>query len=307
MKLSCSKFTFMVSRYTNQAYDEAYEVEDDESELSEEEEQSISPSSGTLPKPRTAAHMSPSHDDHDDHFAESQTPSSSSSTHHEFYNPADYAHLPVSAEVKELFNYITRFKPSPVPIEAPLRPFLPDFVPAVGEVDAFLKVPRPDGKPDGLGTARLDEPSAVESDRALLTLQLKKALKVEFSDVEEHLGVKRLHNAEQHADEVDKWIDDVKKMHADLPLPTIQYSRRMPDLEALMQVWPIEVEAHLAANPLTEYIDQLTDFSTTELAKIVCSLLDVPVHNGHIIESLHVLFSLYAQVRSNQHFIAASN
>ena len=27
-----------------------------------------------------------------------------------------------------------------------LKPFIPDFIPAVGEVDGFIKVPRPDGK-----------------------------------------------------------------------------------------------------------------------------------------------------------------
>ncbi|EKU20917.1 intraflagellar transport protein 46 isoform 2-like protein, partial [Nannochloropsis gaditana CCMP526] len=28
---------------------------------------------------------------------------------------------------------------------------IPDYLPAVGEMDAFLKMPRPDGVPDDLG------------------------------------------------------------------------------------------------------------------------------------------------------------
>jgi len=28
------------------------------------------------------------------------------------------------------------------------RPFIPDFIPAVGDIDAFIRVPRPDGQPE---------------------------------------------------------------------------------------------------------------------------------------------------------------
>ena len=59
------------------------------------------------------------------------------------YSAAEYAHLPVSDEVKELFQYITRFKPHTIELETRLKPFIPDYIPAVGEIDAFLKVPRP--------------------------------------------------------------------------------------------------------------------------------------------------------------------
>jgi len=61
------------------------------------------------------------------------------------YNPAAYANLPCSSEVKELFDYIQRYKPQKIDLETKLRPFVPDYIPAVGEVDAFLKMPKPDG------------------------------------------------------------------------------------------------------------------------------------------------------------------
>lgn len=56
------------------------------------------------------------------------------------YDPADYANLPVSTEIKELFQYITRYAPQSVELEHSLKPFIPDFIPAVGDIDAFLKV-----------------------------------------------------------------------------------------------------------------------------------------------------------------------
>lgn len=36
-------------------------------------------------------------------------------------------------------------------IDTKLRAFVPDYIPAIGEVDAFLKMPRPDEKPETLG------------------------------------------------------------------------------------------------------------------------------------------------------------
>ena len=67
------------------------------------------------------------------------------------YNPADYSNLQVSAEVKELFEYIQRYKPQKIDLDTKLKPFIPDYVPAVGEVDACLKMPKPDGQKEDLG------------------------------------------------------------------------------------------------------------------------------------------------------------
>lgn len=67
------------------------------------------------------------------------------------YNPADYANLDVTSEIKELFKYITRYQPETKELDSKLRPFIPDYYPAVGEVDAYIKMPRPDAKEEILG------------------------------------------------------------------------------------------------------------------------------------------------------------
>lgn len=36
-------------------------------------------------------------------------------------------------------------------LDTRLKAFVPDYIPAIGEVDAFLKMPRPDGEPEVLG------------------------------------------------------------------------------------------------------------------------------------------------------------
>lgn len=79
--------------------------------------------------------------------------------------------MPVSGEIKELFEYIQRFKPQRVDLETKIRPFVPDFVPAVGEVDAFLKMPKPDGTKEDLGIIVLDEPALNNEDKTVLELK----------------------------------------------------------------------------------------------------------------------------------------
>ena len=99
-----------------------------------------------------------------------------------------------------------------------------------------------------------------------------------------------------------RWIDSVTKLHKSKPPPQVHYSRTMPDIEQLMQVWPEEME---------KLFDQVAlpspdmDLSVKEYAKIVCTLLDIPVHPRDpkaIVQSLHVLFTLFSEFKGNQHF-----
>lgn len=65
----------------------------------------------------------------------------------------------MSNEVKELFKKIERYQPVPVEMKGTLKPFIPEYIPSVGEVDAFLKMPRIDSKEEMLGLTVLDEPT----------------------------------------------------------------------------------------------------------------------------------------------------
>ena len=66
-----------------------------------------------------------------------------------------------------------RFQPQDIVLETKLKPFIPEYVPSIGDIDAFLKVPRPDGKADTLGLTVLDEPSSRQSDPHVLNLQMR--------------------------------------------------------------------------------------------------------------------------------------
>lgn len=48
------------------------------------------------------------------------------------YQASDYAHLPVSQELKELFKSIQRYSPNILDIDSKLKAFIPDYIPAIG-------------------------------------------------------------------------------------------------------------------------------------------------------------------------------
>ena len=144
------------------------------------------------------------------------------------YNPEDYAHLNVSSEVKDLFQYITRFKPQEVDLDTSLKCFIPDYIPAIGEMDPFLKVPRPDGKPDFLGLKCLDEPSSQQSDPTVLELQLRAvSKKQQYGDV----VVRSIENASKTPNAINKWINSINDLHRTKPPQQVHYKRSMPDLD----------------------------------------------------------------------------
>jgi Intraflagellar transport complex B protein 46 C terminal len=59
--------------------------------------------------------------------------------------------LPARLLVQHVFSYISAHHAVPPELRLVLRPFMPDYIPALGGTDTFIKVPRPDGQPDWLG------------------------------------------------------------------------------------------------------------------------------------------------------------
>lgn len=77
----------------------------------------------------------------------------------------------------------------------------------------------------------------------------------------------------------------------------------MPDIEDLMQEWTPEMEEAFNQIP---FPGPEIDIDLKDYAKIVCGMLDIPVHQGthkkSLVEALHLLFSLYAEFKANPHF-----
>uniref|UniRef100_A0A3Q2E9G9 Intraflagellar transport protein 46 homolog n=1 Tax=Cyprinodon variegatus TaxID=28743 RepID=A0A3Q2E9G9_CYPVA len=195
------------------------------------------------------------------------------------YDPADYANLPVTTEIKELFQYITRYSPQTLELEHCLRPFIPDFIPTAGDIDAFLKVQNHNTQT--VSDLYLKPKPCAPS---LSLLQLKKVTSVASPHTNPRV--------------VDSWVDSISALHRSKPPASVQYGRPMPDIDSLMQEWPPELEEGLGrlqlpparlSCDLRQYVD------------IICSLLDIPVY-GSRVHSLHLLFSLYLEFRDSQHF-----
>ena len=106
-------------------------------------------------------------------------------------------------------------------------------------VRASAQIDRPDGKPEALGLKCLDEPSTQQSDPTVLDLQLRAVSKT--SSIEP-TTVRCIEHADKNPKEVQKWIQSIAELHRNKPLPQVYYSKPMPDIERLMQVWPPEFE-----------------------------------------------------------------
>ncbi|XP_022250146.1 intraflagellar transport protein 46 homolog [Limulus polyphemus] len=77
----------------------------------------------------------------------------------------------------------------------------------------------------------------------------------------------------------------------------------MPDIDTLMQEWSPEFEEMLKNVGLPSAD---IECSLEQCVKIVCSLLDIPVYKS-MVQSLHVLFTLFSEFQNLQHFKALKN
>lgn len=119
-------------------------------------------------------------------------------------------------------------------LEATLKVFVPEYIPAVGEVDAYLKMPRPDGELEQLGLYQMDEPALNQSKKAKLDLMMNEFMKKKKTG--KNQIVHSIENAEKNPKEIIGWINDVAEIQKNKQAPTVSYTKSMPDIDNLMQV-----------------------------------------------------------------------
>lgn len=227
------------------------------------------------------------------------------------YDPEQFTHLNVNEDVHEVLQYITKYVSQQLTLDLKFRPFIPDFLPSVGDIDAFLKVIHPDHNINGelfaqvpvtkqlgnLGLTVLDEPSANQSDPALLHLQLRAHSVIAAPMQHGNVIVKKVHNVEKESKIVDKWIKDITDLHKTKSSPVVKYSDPMPDLDDLMQQWPEKMENLLKLHGFPSF--DSPNMTLTQYIDIVACMFDIPVYRNKI-QTLHLLFSLYATVKTFQ-------
>ncbi|XP_072929692.1 intraflagellar transport protein 46 homolog [Epargyreus clarus] len=227
------------------------------------------------------------------------------------YDPKQFQDLKVPPEMENIFQYIMKYTPQKIDIELRLQPFVPEYMPAVGDTDAFLKVSTPAcgarGLPladaaldhiDNLGLTVLDEPSAEQSDSALLHLQLRAISKT--SSAKSTVLTRKIDDAEKNPKAIERWIKDVSELHMSKPAPTVTYTSKMPDIDSLMEEWPESIEETLND---VGFPPPTLDCSLSDYVALVCAAFDIPLASGALndkIQALHLLFSLYSAVKNSQ-------
>nr|SVE94557.1 EOG090X0FP3 [Simocephalus serrulatus] len=182
------------------------------------------------------------------------------------------------------------YRPQILEMETKLKPFLPDFIPAVGDPDGFLKIDRPDGNAELLGLMVIDEPSLNQSDPSVLDLRLRSIYKRSSAKT----IVARTVEDGNKSKAIDKWIKDINELHRSKPLPTVVYHKSLPDIDTLLQEWNPEVEEVLGEE--SAVLPPNLDCDLSSYIDIACGLLDIPVYPGNRIHSLHLLLTLYSEM-----------
>lgn len=181
-----------------------------------------------------------------------------------------------------------------------MKPFIPEYIPCVGEVDAFLKMPKPDGTKEDLGITILDEPAMNQGDKTVIEMRYIQEKNVVKSTP---MNIESIELADKKPKEIARWINNVSDLHKTRPPPTVNYTKQMPDIDNLMQEWAPDMEQ--ALREIT-FPGPEIDMHPSDYARLVCSMVDIPCHklanNKSVVESLHILFTLFSEFRSNQHF-----
>jgi intraflagellar transport protein 46 len=153
----------------------------------------------------------------------------------DFFNIDDFLNLDVNSEVKELLNDMRKFTPNRniLILDTKIKPFIPNYVPSIGEVDAFIKINRPDNKLEELGLDYVDEPAINGIDPSIFSLELAYKLK---SKIPDSYKIKNIEEAHKNPKMIQNWIDNLENLHKETSSNFIDYSNKMPDLESLMQV-----------------------------------------------------------------------
>eukprot|EP00485_Elphidium_margaritaceum_P005929 CAMPEP_0202695212 /NCGR_PEP_ID=MMETSP1385-20130828/8859_1 /ASSEMBLY_ACC=CAM_ASM_000861 /TAXON_ID=933848 /ORGANISM="Elphidium margaritaceum" /LENGTH=346 /DNA_ID=CAMNT_0049351193 /DNA_START=24 /DNA_END=1064 /DNA_ORIENTATION=- len=226
-----------------------------------------------------------------------------------YYNPRDYDTLQVSSEIRRLFEYIERFKYNEIELETQLKPFIPEYIPSIGNVDCFIKPTRTttnyekQESEEKIGICYLDEPILHQSDPSTFYLKLTNESKQ--VSMNKHAKIGYIADAERNTNKLRKWIDNFKKIKSKTMSHDVNTEKlsNFPKVEEVMQPFMddklIEFINHNQSQGRSVVPPYKIDLTLLEYSKIICNLLDIPVDSDDDIHtSLHVLFSTYAALQS---------
>lgn len=215
--------------------------------------------------------------------------------------PEQWENLVIHQEMKDLFPHIIKYTPQSIDTPYRLQPFIPDFVPSVGDVDAFLKVTIPPlSKPQRqqevneylhkMGIYLLDEPSGEQSEPSLLNMKLRSVLA--GSGANGRSASASLIPTAKSPKEIDKWINEVEKLHMTQMVNDIQPRK---EIEPLLVNWPRSY-ADASGAVQQAYQHCLEDKDIARYVRTLCQQFEVegPAETQvDYIMNVQTLFALY--------------
>ena len=220
-------------------------------------------------------------------------------------NVNDYQALDVDDEIMALFNHIDDYDPIDLELDTPLKCFIPPYIPAVGEVDPMIKIPRPDGVDDGIGITRLDEVIASEqSNAAVIELQLQNWSKTKQSTkLQQRSVVRSIKDTRNWSKEINEWIRSVEEIHENDHQDQASWAKKsndndIPPMQELLKPWPNEMLEALQKNGLAIPGPDI-DLDLADYARALCSLIGIPYRDGSLIKSVHCMFGVFLENKTN--------
>jgi len=152
-----------------------------------------------------------------------------------FYDIDQFLDLDIDREYKYLLNIMKKFKVdnSILSLDTKMKAFIPNFIPTIGEVDAFIKINRPDNELEEIGLDIVDEPIINGIDPNIFSLELSYKMKTKIPD---NLIIKSIENADKNPKQISTWIENLDHLHRGTSNNFVTYSKKMPEIEELMQV-----------------------------------------------------------------------
>ncbi|KAJ3051800.1 Intraflagellar transport protein 46, partial [Rhizophlyctis rosea] len=144
------------------------------------------------------------------------------------------------SEMNELF--LSTYEPQEFDLDAELKPFIPDYITSMG----ILMPLRPDEKPDSLDLTVLDEPAAAQPDPSVLDLHPRAFSEFTAVAAQTVWPIDAI-TMRTNPQVIDAWIQNIRELHGSKPSPSVHHTRRMPDVEHLMQ--PPIPQSKVSSNP----------------------------------------------------------
>lgn len=196
-----------------------------------------------------------------------------------------------------------KYKPHHIQLMTKLKCFLPEYIPALGEMNHFLTFERPDRKNLGLGTIILDEPNLVQSDPNVVELKLRAESK---TVVNKKHSLSWIRTPSEEKDQITKWINDVNEVHKAQNKWQSNDQRDKSIIEDLLSLWPEKLESKFQTISISTFFSPNLNLSLSEYIRFALTILNVQIEQSldrisyiHI-KALYLTFCAYLELTRHE-------